>query len=77
MSDKKIVTAKDASVSGNRLRGTLVKHPNYTSGKTFLTSPILGISGNRVETINSIYIVESWGDGIQPEWILNEPEAAL
>lgn len=59
---KPIVSIQDAIIIGSRMYGYPVNHPNMpVNGKQVVTSPILKVDGDRVETENSIYNVLNWG----------------
>lgn len=47
----------------NRLTGYIDEHPKYPvmeEDSFCRSSPVIDIEGNRVETMNTIYLVESW-----------------
>ena len=65
---KPIVHISNASIIANRLVGTVHDYPEehqgypgaVTNGKGVMTSSIVSIEGDRVETQRTVYIVDSW-----------------
>jgi hypothetical protein len=65
---KPIVHIKDAMIFNNRLMGVVIDYPEehqgypgaVTNGKDVITSSIVSIEGDTVETQRTIYHVDSW-----------------
>lgn len=67
---KPMVQIKDAFLStNNKMVGKVLNHPNHSSGSEVVTSRILKIEGNRVETRNTIYQVENWIQKNTDKWL--------
>lgn len=59
---KPIVSIQDAIIIGSRMYGYPVNHPNLAhQGKQVVTSYILKVENDRVETENTVYNVLNWG----------------
>ena len=69
---KPIVHIKDAMFFNNRLMGVVIDYPEehqgypgaVTNGKDVITSSIVSIEGDTVETQRTIYHVDSWVKGM-------------
>jgi hypothetical protein len=62
---KQVVKIKDARIAGyfgkKVLFGCPEDHPRqYLNGKDVHTSEILSMQGDRVETLNTVYMVQNW-----------------
>lgn len=61
MENKPVVKIKNARVFQNRLIGVAIDHPREDlNGTEVRTSDIINYEGNKIETRNTIYMVESW-----------------
>jgi hypothetical protein len=61
---KPIVNIKDAFIVNGRMFGKPLNHPGLgvSNMRQVVTSPILQVDGDRVETENTVYNVLSWSD---------------
>ena len=61
---KPIVNIKDAFIVNGRMFGKPLNHPGLgvSNMRQVVTSPILQVDGDRVETENTVYNVLSWSE---------------
>jgi hypothetical protein len=61
---KPIVNIKDAFIVNGRMFGKPLNHPGFgvSNMRQVVTSPILQVDGDRVETENTVYNVLSWSE---------------